>query len=179
LWPEKHFLIFKPRFFIQLLILFYGWFAGFCLVNVSAQDRTSVYADIVIPPIVELKVENKQTFPEPSVVDMKRGSMELQNAVRLIVHSNSPWKISIYSRCDNLYITPNAYKPIQDFQWRTTGGTYQSISRSPVTVITGNQGVVAKEIFLDYRLLLRWENTPPGHWEFEPIFDISPWESDP
>ncbi len=179
MWPEKHFLIFKPRFFISILILFYVWFAGFYLVNVSAQDRASVYADILIPPIVELTVENKRTFPELSIVDMKRGSIELQNAVRLIVYSNSPWKISIHSQNDNLYITPNAYKPIQDFQWRITGGTYQSISRSPITVITSDKGVVAKELFLDYRLLLGWENTPPGHWEFEPIFEISPWKSDP
>lgn len=179
MWPVKLFSTFNPRIILQSLFTFYVWSIGFSHPSVNAQDRVPVYVELSILPITELTVENKQIFPDIALQDMQRGFIELKEAVLLKVSSNVPWQVSVYSQEDNLYVTPRQFKPIQDFQWRMPGGIYQSISRDPQTIILGDRSVVDKEIILDYRLLLTWGNTPPGHWQFEPVFEISPWVNTP
>ncbi len=139
----------------------------------QAQDRESFYVEVSVPHIQELAIENTKPFPRIDGNDMSKGYVEQRNAVTLSVSSNVPWRVVIYTRRVNLYVTPGRFKPVGHFQFRAGNFRFRSISSNPVTVMEGKGGVKNFKIVIDYRLKIGWSD-PPGRFDFQPQFRIEP-----
>ena len=82
-------------------------------------------------------------LPDPTPLDVARGYIESEHAVRLHVVSNTPWKIQVWVR-----------NRVNDsstvLQVRSHGGDYLALSSQPQILAQGLNGVF--EISVDYRL---------------------------
>ncbi len=83
-------------------------------------------------------------IPEPSAIDLARGYIEDENAVRLHIVSNTPWKVQVW--------TEAAGESHHDIQIRRRGGSYVPVTASPGVLAAGAHGTY--EIDVDYRILL-------------------------
>ena len=118
-------------------------------------------------------------FPALRSVHMSQGFVQVDRAVVLIVRSNAPWRLTIRSSRENLYMTPGRFKPVEHFQWRVTGGTFCAVDPIPAPVARGEGGAGTVRVEVDYRMLLKWTDTPPGDWVFEPDYLLEPDEGGP
>lgn len=82
-------------------------------------------------------------LPDPTPLDVARGYIESEHAVRLHVVSNTPWKIQAWARNRDIG------SPIT-LQMRSHGGDYLILSSQPQILAHGLNGVF--EISVDYRL---------------------------
>jgi hypothetical protein len=80
--------------------------------------------------------------PTPTSLDVARGYIETQHAVRLHVVSNTPWRIQAQIR--------NSDDIPAGLQLRNSSGVYVTLSDQPQIVAEGLNGVF--EIGIDYRL---------------------------
>ena len=138
----------------------------------QGQDREFFTAEVSVPPIQKLYIEDTKLFPAISASDYNKGYMALKDAVILSVSSNIPWRVVIYTHKVNLYVTPGKLKSIEHFQWRSGSAPFRSISSNPLTVIQGKAGVKDYKIVIDYRIKIGWKNTPTGKLDFQPKFRI-------
>ncbi|MBU1048691.1 hypothetical protein KKG90_01585 [Candidatus Bipolaricaulota bacterium] len=88
--------------------------------------------------------------PEPTALDIARGYIESEHAVRLHVVSNTPWKIQVWVR-------NRSVEPTTVLQVRRHGGNYLELSGQPQILVQGLNGVF--EISVDYRLQLEFDGT--------------------
>lgn len=82
-------------------------------------------------------------LPDPTPLDVSRGYIESEHAVRLHVVSNTPWKIQVSVRT-------GGDDSSSALQVRSHGGSYLTLSRQPQILAQGLNGVF--EISVDYRL---------------------------
>jgi len=82
-------------------------------------------------------------LPDPTPLDVARGYIESEHAVRLHVVSNTPWKIQVSVRNQDMD-SPTA------LQVRSHGGAYLTLSSQSQVLAYGLNGVF--EISIDYRL---------------------------
>ena len=90
------------------------------------------------------------TVPEATYVDSERGYIEDEYVFRLLVVSNTAWKLQVLSPT-----TPSASAEI-----RRHGGEYEPISGSAVVIASGANGTY--EIGIDVRIPLDGNAAVPG-----------------
>jgi len=86
---------------------------------------------------------NGYAIPEPSPLDLDRGYIEDENAIRLHVVSNTAWKIQVWVESDDAS---------QDVLIRKHGGTYVVLGTSPTVLASGSHGTY--DLGVDYRVSL-------------------------
>ena len=84
-------------------------------------------------------------LPDPTPLDITRGYIESEHAVRLHVVSNTPWKIQVSALNRDIDMSTA-------LQVRSHGGEYLSLSSQPQILAQGLNGVF--EISVDYRLVI-------------------------
>jgi hypothetical protein len=82
-------------------------------------------------------------LPDPTPLDVSRGYIESEHAVRLHVVSNTPWKIQVW-------ILTDSDDSSAGLQVRSHGGNYLVLSSQPQILAQGLNGVF--EIGVDYLL---------------------------
>lgn len=83
-------------------------------------------------------------IPEVTPLDLARGYVDSEHAVRLHVVSNSPWKLQAL-------VHDLAPTLVSRLQLRSHGDEYLTLSDQPQIIAQGRNGVF--EISIDYRLL--------------------------
>jgi len=83
-------------------------------------------------------------IPDPSALDLSRGYIEAENALRLQVVSNTPWKIQVW--------TESAERLPAGVLVRRQGGTYLPIGSAPQVLASGSHGTF--DVAVDYRIPL-------------------------
>jgi len=138
------------------------------------QTTQSLSTFVSVPPLQEIQVQCDQSFPDIFVQDIQTGYIDINQAVRLTVFSNVPWRIVVRATSENLYVSPRKFKSVNDLKWRIGAESYQSLATVPIVLAQSNEPAKNATIMIDYRLILGWKNTPPGRWEVEPEFRIEP-----
>lgn len=152
---------------IQVLILF------FFIYNFAyTQNNQSLSLEFSLQPIQKLIFENSKSFPPINIHDYEREYLEIKDAVTLSISSNVPWKVVVFTNQINLYKSYRKFKSVNNFKWRSSFKPFQSISNTPKVILRGKAGVKDFKIELDYLIKLNWKNTPPGRWEFQPVFKL-------
>ena len=154
----------------------------FCLfifnqIILFADEREEIIIEASLPVFQVLSIEEMKSFPQISDNDYSNGYIELEDAATLMVSSNIPWKIIIFSNQFNLYKSQGKFKSIDNFQCRVGSDAYCSISNEELTLMEGDGGIKDQEISIDYRMKISWIDTPPGTWEINPEFRIKPSET--
>jgi hypothetical protein len=92
-------------------------------------------------------------IPDPTPLDVSRGYIELEHAVRLYVASNTPWKIQITA--------PGLSEPMASLlEVRSHGDAYGGISDQPRVLAAGSNGTF--EISIDVRVMANSDGTFPS-----------------
>jgi len=121
-------------------------------VTIQARWRVLPYQSLRFSGSTDEILATGYTVPPLTSLDVARGYIEEENAVRLHVVSNTPWKIQVWTDRPNLEGTPPG-----DVQVRRHGGEYVSIVDSPQLLAAGLHGTY--EIGVDYRILLGEDTT--------------------
>jgi hypothetical protein len=101
-------------------------------------------------------------IPEPSALDLSRGYIEDENAVRLHVVSNTDWKIQVWIESSS---------GSQGDVWiRRHGGTYAPVTGSPAVLASGSHGTY--DIGVDYRILLADGADAPAQEALDIVYTI-------
>lgn len=99
---------------------------------------------------------NTFNFSQPTRFDFDNGYIEAAQATTLTVNSDTDWVVKIETTNADL----GGYgKPLSDFQWRKSGGAYQTITTSYADADTGSAGT--NYIYIDYKMLLFWDRDEP------------------
>jgi len=83
----------------------------------------------------------------PTVLDLERGYMELENVIRLQVVSNTNWTVQVWAEQQEF-----GGLPIEAVQLRGSSSEYLELSTVPQVLATGGNGVF--ELPIDYRIAL-------------------------
>ena len=149
-------------------------FAALLIVAVSGfavQRSVTVRARWTVLPYQSLRLtgsgEEVSAFtfehPNPTALDIARGYIEREHAMRLHVVSNTPWKIQIQ------YQSPGA-DATSDMLIRQHGGDYLTLSDQPQILAQGANGVF--EISIDYRLLAGSNGEFPSRPSADVVYTI-------
>lgn len=91
-------------------------------------------------------------IPDPTPLDVSRGYIEIEHAVRLFVASNTPWKIQVTA--------PGLSESIASLlKVRSHGDAYGGISDQPRVLAAGSNGTF--EISIDVRVMMDSSGTFP------------------
>ncbi len=107
-------------------------------------------------------------FSQPTKWDYDAGYLEAIQATELSISSEANWQITI--RTDNSSLGGYG-KPISDFLWRKSGGSYQPVTNANTVVDSGTAGSPA--INMDYMLLLDWTEDKPGDYSLTLIYILT------
>jgi len=118
-------------------------------------------------------VSTTVALPRPSDADLERGYLEQGRALTLIAMSNTNWRLTVRSDDPDLGRSYDGFyvKPLGDFQLRTAGGEYRSISNGDQVLTTGTYG--RYELGIDYRILFHHELYRPGDYRITLIYTIT------
>ena len=130
--------------------------AAVVLLTVSGfavQRSVTIRASWKVLPYQTLQLSNSRDdvtavaveLPDPTPLDVSRGYIESEHAVRLHVVSNTPWKIQVWIRT-------GGDDSSTALQVRSHGGNYLDLSSQPQILAQGLNGVF--EISVDYRLAI-------------------------
>ena len=137
-----------------------------------AQNSSSI--SIEVPVLQQLTIIETKNLPDITSSDMEKGYIEIPEAVRLEISSNTDWQLSIRAARENLYVTHD-FKPVSDLKWRTRDRGFQPLSMHQEKILSGQAGTRHMLITLDFRLDLNWKNTPPGDIEYAHEFILEPY----
>ena len=116
----------------------------------AVQRSVTIRASWKVLPYQTLRLNDSRSdvtsvafeFPDPTPLDIARGYLESEHAVRLHVVSNTPWKIQVSIRASGNLST--------SLQVRRHGEQYLNLSDQPQILAQGENGVF--EVGVDYRL---------------------------
>lgn len=102
---------------------------------------------------------SRVSFPTPGVEDFERGGVRVEGVtVDVETRGFAFWILTIRSDDPDL----GGYgKPIGDLQWRQPGDAWQPMATSEEVVAFG---FTSRQIDLDFRTLLRWEEDSPDSY---------------
>lgn len=99
------------------------------------------------------------SFPTPDVDDFERGGVRVEGVtVDVQTRGFAFWVLTIRSEDPDL----GGYgKPISDLQWRQSGDAWQPMATREEVVAFG---FTSRQVDLDFRTLLAWEEDPPDSY---------------
>jgi len=132
--------------------------------SVTVQVRWSVlpYQTLRIEPGSGDRSPTSYVPPEPSALDRERGYIEDENAIRLDVISNIPWKLQISA----------AGPAAPGVLLREHGGEYTELGAEPKILARGRNG--AYGISVDYRIPIDGSTGAPAIESIEVVYAIIP-----
>jgi len=148
----------------------------------SASDSATTTVSWSVLPFATLSIAGEEgsgdavvsTFalPQPSAADLNRGYIEVERALTLIAVSNTNWRLTVRSDDPDLGRSYDGsyVKPLGDFQLRTAGGEYRSISNGEQVLMTGRHG--RYELGIDYRIRFH-SGYRPGDYRVTLIYTIT------
>jgi len=143
----------------------------FLLFPVQGAESVNIYLEI--PPLQQLTLDTLSvSLGSIQPQDLDLGYLEKLNATSVTVKSNADWILYLRTDEANLGTAAGYTKPLEDFQWRISGGSYQSISQTNTLLKTGSAGAYPNAAQLDYKMLLNWNN-PAGSYGLMVIFTLS------
>ena len=125
--------------------------AVLAVTGLGVQQSVAVRANWKVLPYQTLRLSGSEDridvtdleIPEPSPLDVSRGYLEIEHAVRLHVISNTPWKLQITGSG-----LPESMASL--LRIRRHGDTYSTVSDQPRVLASGTHG--AFEISIDVRV---------------------------
>jgi hypothetical protein len=137
----------------------------------SAQLTQSPSVSTTIGTVQDLSLDVASVvIPSPVVADFTAGYKALEPANRLTVKSNVNWTLKVRESTGAWDSAPWA-KPLSEFQWRVSGGTYAGITGSDATVATGTR--TSTTINLDYRILLHLNTDVAGNYQVTLLYTLT------
>jgi hypothetical protein len=102
-------------------------------------------------------------LPEPTVADQQRGYSDVENALRIEIASNAPWKLQVRLERGGLG---------SSLEVRRHGDTYVPLTEAPVILAHGANGTF--DLGVDVRLLLAGSLVDPRGTLVPVVFTIMP-----
>jgi len=158
------------RWIIAIAIVLIGAICG-----VAVQQSTVVRAQWRILPYQSLQIDNRDAeagatssrlvVHEPTALDIQRGFMEHENAIRLHVVSNTRWMVQVWAEQSAV-----GDLPISAIQLRGDSGAFLQLSTTPQVLASGGNGVF--ELPIDYRIRLEGETSSVAGLGLEIVYTI-------
>lgn len=130
----------------------------------AAEARVEV--ELIVPVVQRLTVE-PAVIGGPLITseDLARGHADLAEPVRIGVHSNVPWDLSIRLPA------PGGPRLL----WNTTGTRFLDLPEQWVGITSGRTWCSRTEVLLRLRLPLSWTTMQPGRYEPRVEYRLAPW----
>lgn len=145
--------------------------ASFILFNVSMHSLWAATLTIWPPKNVNLGTV--------TIADYESGYKEKARATVLLVRDNAhSWKLMVATNNANMGVIGDYTKPIGDLRWRASGYgatqlTYTSLTNYNVEAARGPKSGVLRTIYIDYSIILAWENDVPGVYNISVLYTLT------
>lgn len=134
---------------------------------------------VTIPSLQEIFVENlASNFPEPDATDLDKGYIDLPEAIRVRVSSNTPWRLLVYTDDRNLRANETQSKPLSHILVSTRGchGHRYTLSRQAQEIASSSHYAFQEPILIDLRMVLDWLTDDPGDYQVALKFELESME---
>lgn len=112
-------------------------------------------------------------IPELSADDLDRGEIILENAIQIYVSSNSDWLLTLERRSPWTELRTQRTIEGPAVQWRVREqSAWRSLRESTEIVANDKKPAKRRYIPIDLRILVNWDNCPPGEWETAVIAEL-------
>ena len=144
-----------------------------CTANPCGLNDT---AKVTVTTVLRLTVSQAATSltaPNEAAYD---AGFQLDNGPTATVKANRAWTLKVSANASTWTGTggANAAKAAADLQWATSsGGTYSSLSSTPVTLTSGAGGTAGTAQNVFYKTLWNYTSDTPGNYSLVVVYTLS------
>jgi hypothetical protein len=152
--------------------------------SIDAATQQTVTFTVNVPSVLELTTTSNSVTVNLTPSDYNSSDAILTEALaahQLSVKSNRAWVVSAKSNTATFAFTPinpgdTRTKPSTDLSVRKSGGTYQGLTTSDVTLATGSAGGIGQSgntFAVDYQIATDINVDPPGAYALDVVYTLT------